>query len=44
LLNYGEMFPSTAPMKIIRRGTLSCSAKSGDCALTLVSAEDAQAR
>jgi tetratricopeptide (TPR) repeat protein len=43
-LNYGEMFPSSTPMTIIRRGTLSCSAKSGDCALTLVSAEDAQAR
>lgn len=43
-LNYGEMFPNATPMKIIRRGTLSCSAKSGGCAVTLVSAEDALAQ
>jgi tetratricopeptide (TPR) repeat protein len=42
-LNYGEMFPSAAPLKIIRRGTLSCSAKRGDCLLILVSADNGQA-
>jgi tetratricopeptide (TPR) repeat protein len=43
-LNYGEVFPSSSPMKIIRRGTLSCSAGRGDCALILTPAGDAQAQ
>ena len=34
-LDYGAVFPDASPMKIVRRGTLSCSAKDGDCALTL---------
>ena len=42
-LNYGEMFPSVTPLKIIRRATLSCTGKSGECALTLIPAEDARA-
>jgi tetratricopeptide (TPR) repeat protein len=41
-LNYGELFPNSAPLKIIRRGTLSCSAKSGHCVLILTSADYAQ--
>ena len=41
LLDYGEMFPNSSPVKIIRRATLACS-KSG-CALTFVSAGEARA-
>ncbi len=43
VLNYGEMFPGAAPLKIIRRATLSCTEKSGECALTLIPGEDARA-
>ncbi len=42
-LDYGAMFPDSSPMKIVRRGTLSCSAKDGDCVLVLSRAEDARA-
>lgn len=39
-LDYGEVFPDASPAKIVRRGTVSCSAKSGDCVLKLVVPED----
>jgi hypothetical protein len=37
------MFPDASPVTLVRRGTLSCSAKSGDCVLILSRAEDARA-
>lgn len=42
LLDYGETFPTAAPLKIIRRATLACSVKSA-CTVTLISAEEARA-
>jgi tetratricopeptide (TPR) repeat protein len=42
-LDYGAMFPDASPVKLVRRGTLSCSAKNGDCALILSRAEDVRA-
>src|SRR5579862_78631 len=39
-LDYGTVFPDSAPAKLIRRGTLDCSAKTGDCTLTLIRPED----
>jgi tetratricopeptide (TPR) repeat protein/transglutaminase-like putative cysteine protease len=38
-LDYGVMFPDSSPIKLVRRGTLSCDA-SRDCTLTLVLPED----
>jgi tetratricopeptide (TPR) repeat protein len=42
-LDYGPMFPDASPVTLIRRATLSCSAKDGDCVLILSRAEDARA-
>jgi len=41
-LDYGSVFPDTAPARLIRRGTLSCSAKAGDCDLILLPPEEAR--
>ena len=40
-LDYGAVFPDASPAKLIRRGTLSCRAKSGDCELILLPPEEA---
>ena len=42
-LDYGVMFPDTTPIKLIRRGTLSCSAATGNCNFMLAPAEDLRA-
>jgi len=42
-LDFGAVFPDTAPAKLIRRGTLACSAKTGDCTFALALPEDARA-
>jgi tetratricopeptide (TPR) repeat protein len=42
-LDYGAMFPDASPVKLVRRGTLSCSAKDGECVLILSRAEDVRA-
>lgn len=34
-LDYGEIFPDGSSVELIRRGTLACSAKSGDCIVNL---------
>jgi Flp pilus assembly protein TadD/transglutaminase-like putative cysteine protease len=34
-LDFGPMFPDASPAKIVRRGTLTCSAASGNCTFTL---------
>lgn len=39
-LDYGEIFPDVSPTKIVRRATLSCSAKDGDCILALARPDD----
>jgi tetratricopeptide (TPR) repeat protein len=38
-LDYGAVFPDAFPAKVIRRGTLSCSRKVGDCGLVLLPPE-----
>ena len=43
LLDYGPMFPGATPVKLLRRGTLSCSAATGDCSLVLLLPEDTHA-
>jgi len=42
-LDYGTAFPDASPAKLVRRGTLSCSAKSGDCTFELLRPEDVHA-
>jgi tetratricopeptide (TPR) repeat protein/transglutaminase-like putative cysteine protease len=42
-LDYGAMFPDASAAKLIRRGTLTCSAKDSGCVLVLNRAEDARA-
>jgi tetratricopeptide (TPR) repeat protein/transglutaminase-like putative cysteine protease len=39
-LDYGAVFPDASPLKIVRRGTLTCSAKTGDCSFTLAPPEE----
>ncbi len=39
-LEYGPMFPDPSPIRLIRRGTLACSASTGDCTFTLIRPED----
>jgi len=39
-LDFGGMFPDGSPAKIVRRGTLSCAAATGDCSFTLILPED----
>ncbi len=39
-LSYGPMFPDASPIKLVRRGTLACSAVTGDCTFTLIRPED----
>ena len=42
-LDYGSAFPDASPAKLVRRGALSCSAKSGDCTFKLFIPEDVHA-
>jgi tetratricopeptide (TPR) repeat protein/transglutaminase-like putative cysteine protease len=39
-LDSDGMFPDASPLKIVRRGTLSCAAATGDCSFTLILPED----
>jgi len=39
-LNFGTMFPDASPVKLVRRGTLACFARTGDCTFTLTVPED----
>jgi tetratricopeptide (TPR) repeat protein len=39
-LDYGVVFPSSTPVKLVRRGILACAAQTGDCTLTLIRPED----
>ena len=40
-IDYGEELPDATPLKLIRRGTLTCSAAEDTCKFTLAPAEDA---
>ena len=39
-IDYRTVFPDASAAKIVRRGTVSCSAKAGDCTLTLIRPEE----
>ncbi len=39
-IDFGPMFPDASPAKIVRRGTLACSAATGNCTFTLILPED----
>ena len=39
-LEYGPMFPDASPIRLVRRGTLACSASTGDCTFTVIRPED----
>jgi tetratricopeptide (TPR) repeat protein len=39
-LDYGAVFPDDSPTRLVRRGTLSCSATSGECIFTLILPEN----
>jgi Flp pilus assembly protein TadD len=39
-IHFAGMFPDASPAKLVRRGTLTCSAATGDCVFTLVLPED----
>ena len=39
-VDFGPMFPDATPARIVRRGTLACSATTGNCTFTLVLPEN----
>jgi len=39
-VDFGPMFPNAAPTKIVRRGTLACSAYTSNCTFTLILPEN----
>src|ERR1700691_4762713 len=39
-VDFGPMFPDATPARIVRRGTLACSATTGDCTFTLILPEN----
>jgi hypothetical protein len=39
-VDFGPMFPNNEPAKIIRRGTLACSADTANCTFTLILPEN----
>jgi hypothetical protein len=39
-IEFGGMFPDASPTKLVRRGTLACSATTGNCSFTLMLPED----
>lgn len=39
-VDFGAMFPDATPAKLVRRGTLACSAATGNCTFTLILPED----
>ena len=39
-IEFGAMFPDASPAKLVRRGTLACSATTGNCTFTLILPED----
>ncbi len=39
-VDFGPMFPDNTPTRLVRRGTLACSAKTGNCTFTLILPEN----
>jgi Flp pilus assembly protein TadD len=39
-IEFGAMFPDASPAKLVRRGTLACSAATGNCTFMLILPED----
>jgi tetratricopeptide (TPR) repeat protein len=39
-LDYGTMFPDASAVKLVRRGTLTCTGRTGDCTFVLILPED----
>jgi Flp pilus assembly protein TadD len=39
-IEFGAMFPDASPAKLVRRGTLACSATTGNCSFTMILPED----
>ena len=39
-VDFGPMFPDATPARIVRRGTLACSATTGNCTFTLILPEN----
>lgn len=39
-VDFGPMFPDAAPARIVRRGTVACSAATGNCTFTLILPEN----
>ena len=39
-LNYGPIFPDASSIKLVRRGTLSCSAATGECSFILLTPDE----
>ncbi len=42
-IDFGAAFPDTSPAKLVRRGTLTCTAATGKCVFTLILPEDVRA-
>jgi len=43
-LPYGPILPDQAPIEIIRRGTLVCMARTGECTFRLIPADEVRAK
>ena len=39
-VDFGPMFPDSTPARIVRRGTVACSAETGNCTFTLILPEE----
>jgi hypothetical protein len=39
-IDFGAVFPDSSPAKIVRRGTVTCSATTGKCTFTLLLPEE----
>jgi tetratricopeptide (TPR) repeat protein/transglutaminase-like putative cysteine protease len=42
-IDFGPMFPDSSPAKLVRRGTVTCTAATGKCTFTLMLPEDVHA-
>lgn len=42
-IDFGATFPDASPTKLVRRGTLACTAATGKCVFTLILPEDVRA-
>jgi len=42
-IDFGPVFPDSSPAKLVRRGTVTCTAATGKCTFTLMLPEDVHA-